>query len=417
MQLPCTVFGSAKDSSIASPQLLSSRRNSSVGESSTIPAIHTMDARPAAPSFDNTSYSSTAAASLARALGSSWNPSPSVVPNDVTEAASSGSSNAASYTLDLTRRQRPPKSIGSSTTLSSQPVIVRTYTGSRQSSRLRSPQLPTFPPHMSSSTRLPPVDEFSFENILRAVDSEINGTIDAIAEICARSRLSLADEYSAHLPPQGEILPGSNPPWRSRHGHVYRNSGHDHTLTAVPEASSSSEQLAGGSRASSSKGKGKSSAVGSLRSIISGSKMPTVEKSEARAGDTSRDAEYPLLPGHPSTRPSTSRSTRDRERRPSIALLSSPTVATHLSLESSVAVATAQPQQIDAILQELYQLETAEERTRARMSSPSTFSWLPWARASASPSSLHSGRSAETNLRDILRTTITERDKRVAGCG
>lgn len=59
-------------------------------------------------------------------------------------------------------------------------------------------------PHPAA--RLPAVDDFSFFGILRAVDPEIRGAIDAIAEICARSRLSLADEYDAHLPPQGEIM-------------------------------------------------------------------------------------------------------------------------------------------------------------------------------------------------------------------
>jgi hypothetical protein len=53
--------------------------------------------------------------------------------------------------------------------------------------------------------QLPAIEDFSFSAILRAVDPEIRDAIDAIAEICARSRMSLADEYDAHLPPQGEI--------------------------------------------------------------------------------------------------------------------------------------------------------------------------------------------------------------------
>lgn len=47
--------------------------------------------------------------------------------------------------------------------------------------------------------QLPALEDFSFSAILRAVDPEIRDAIDAIAEICAKSRLSLADEYDAHL--------------------------------------------------------------------------------------------------------------------------------------------------------------------------------------------------------------------------
>src|SRR5690606_6733077 len=54
-------------------------------------------------------------------------------------------------------------------------------------------------------------------------------TLDNIAEICGRSKLSLANEYGSHLPPQGEI----------------RATGRsmDNGLVTVDEASSADEQL------------------------------------------------------------------------------------------------------------------------------------------------------------------------------
>lgn len=55
------------------------------------------------------------------------------------------------------------------------------------------------------SCELPPLDRFSFQDILASIDSDVKGSIDAIAEICGRSRMSLADQYGSHLPPQGAL--------------------------------------------------------------------------------------------------------------------------------------------------------------------------------------------------------------------
>jgi hypothetical protein len=163
-------------------------------------------------------------------------------------------------------RHRAAKSTSSRTSVSSQPVLVRAYTGSDRS---RPPSANPSPAilAMPAGVNLPPIEAFSFDGILRAVETEVHEAIDGIAEIYARSRLSMADEYGSHMPPQGEII---NP--RSRYsGLAIRTTGLERTLTTVAEASSSSERLAGESRAGSTagSGKGKATAYGSLRSIIS----------------------------------------------------------------------------------------------------------------------------------------------------
>jgi len=116
--------------------------------------------------------------------------------------------------------------------------------------------------------KLPPVEAFSFDGILRAVEPEIHDSIDAIAEIYAKSKLSMADEYSAHLPPQGEIFERDGMQAVLPH----RIGLSDRALTTVTEASSSSERLVGGgnSKASTSSGKGKTTAYGSLQNIMVG---------------------------------------------------------------------------------------------------------------------------------------------------
>ncbi|CAI6293155.1 unnamed protein product [Periconia digitata] len=215
-------------------------------------------------------------------------------------------------------KSKPAKSTSSRTTLSSQPVVVRTYSGSRHkshhstSSAIPSPRYinmnrPSTSSHPNGNTsalsagladaryqpKLPNVESFSFSAILRAVDPEIRDAIDAIAEICARSRYSLADEYDAHLPPQGEITEGgaraiealtggsgsgrapsstSSRGRLARIGQGWSTATAERTLVSVPEASSSSERSYAGSQKSTTAGKrGRSqSAYGSLKSVISG---------------------------------------------------------------------------------------------------------------------------------------------------
>ena len=55
-------------------------------------------------------------------------------------------------------------------------------------------------------TGLPAVKEFSMAGILAAVEEDIEGHVNIIAEILGRNRFVLADEYGAQLPPQGEIM-------------------------------------------------------------------------------------------------------------------------------------------------------------------------------------------------------------------
>ncbi|KAK7545140.1 uncharacterized protein J3D65DRAFT_50058 [Phyllosticta citribraziliensis] len=204
------------------------------------------------------------------------------------------------------------KSTATESTVSSRPVVVRTYSPASRRSRAspsvsasRSPSSAREQPSSSRSAmhaspppppHLPPTADFSFAGILHAVEPEISGAIDAIAAICARSRLCLANEYAAHRPPHEVLDPGNPIPLppspsrsqsqsqRPRWWSVVR----DTALAAVPEASSSSERLTGSrtaSRASLNSTAGQSakgaavaaaagtknaSAYGSLKSFVSG---------------------------------------------------------------------------------------------------------------------------------------------------
>jgi hypothetical protein len=269
------------------------------------------------------------------------------------------------------------------------------------------------------SEQLPSADDFSFSAILRAVDPEIKDAIDAIAEICARSRMSLADEYDSHLPPQGEIT-DAGPAWaastgalvgRGRLSRVNQGWATENTLMAVPEASSSSERLAQ-EKVSSSK-KRSQSAYGSLKSVISGGSG----KRKAIDGDTFRElnaaAPSETKPQGPAWAvPACSSSSNH----PAITLVSSPTASKHLSVETPLGLdeisevegapgprpKTAQPRRSPAHKRGTSNVSLPASRMRSGTLS-SIKSWLPWPR----PSELNSGSQqdltrAETRLREML---------------
>ncbi|KAL8936738.1 MAG: hypothetical protein Q9216_004779 [Gyalolechia sp. 2 TL-2023] len=103
------------------------------------------------------------------------------------------------------KRDRKASDIGS--TASTQPVLVREYSQSSSPSSMKQSDMrqKRASSRNKDSSDLPPLENFSFQDILASIDPEIHGSIDKIAEIYGRSRMSLADEYSSHLPPQGDI--------------------------------------------------------------------------------------------------------------------------------------------------------------------------------------------------------------------
>jgi len=134
------------------------------------------------------------------------------------------------FTFPRSNAWRPgaANSIGTHTpTLPSQPVIVPIHSQVASAHQNPAPRKSRLFPRMTDKDELPPVSDFSIEGIMAAIEPEIEGTIDAIAEIMGRSRLTLANEYESHMPPQGEIRATSHPP-----------------LLPVEEASSSNERLA-----------------------------------------------------------------------------------------------------------------------------------------------------------------------------
>jgi hypothetical protein len=177
----------------------------------------------------------------------------------------------------------PVRSITQSApSVSSAPVLVTTYSGPRARARF----LTMSSSSSGSAPPLPPVSAFTFSHVLLAIDDQIQPAITGLSAICAKSRLSLASEYDAHLPPQGEIMESNpayamNPPMMPPRGTLGRTrslwvrttgfgaDGWDRgtALSVVLEAENSSGSRSSVSASASEAGTLRS-ALGSLREVL-----------------------------------------------------------------------------------------------------------------------------------------------------
>lgn len=99
-------------------------------------------------------------------------------------------------------KSNKPIASGTSSSAIPQPVLVKTYSRSDQArtAEMGRPGKPNV-----ETSELPPLESFSFQDILKEIDPDIKASVDAIAEIYGRSKLSLADEYGSHRPPMGGL--------------------------------------------------------------------------------------------------------------------------------------------------------------------------------------------------------------------
>lgn len=107
------------------------------------------------------------------------------------------------------RGHRYAKSTGARSSTFNQPVIVRTYSGaSRPRSQHREPLGVRKENIMTKSkakanAKLPPIEAFTFKGIMEEIKHDVSEDLERIAEICARSKYSLSNQYEVHMPPHG----------------------------------------------------------------------------------------------------------------------------------------------------------------------------------------------------------------------
>ncbi|KUJ17756.1 uncharacterized protein LY89DRAFT_60751 [Mollisia scopiformis] len=178
-------------------------------------------------------------------------------------------------------RHRYAKSTGARNSTFSQPVIVRTYSGT---TRPRSEQrdLVTVKRDggwsaMSSGKmelKLPPVEAFSFKGIMDEIRHGVTEDLERIAEICARSKYSLSNQYEVHMPPHGRGEPTLQTVGL---GVRSQTTGPGPTLQAVPSDDEHPRQVVRGPRR-----RTKSAAYGTLETIMSSSRSSDEDKSKKK---------------------------------------------------------------------------------------------------------------------------------------
>ncbi|KAL2172554.1 hypothetical protein VTG60DRAFT_5308 [Thermothelomyces hinnuleus] len=136
--------------------------------------------------------------------------------------------------------------------------------------------------------KLPPLEAFSFKSFLadleaRGTDNDIGADLDRIAEICARSRYSLSNQYEVHVAPHGSgasfitgPVPSSSVPRTTRGQRSHsrsRSRGHVQgpTLQVITSDDENPALLPHPKRRSAG-GKRRSTAYGTLETIMSSSR-------------------------------------------------------------------------------------------------------------------------------------------------
>ncbi|KAL7948939.1 hypothetical protein V8C42DRAFT_232744 [Trichoderma barbatum] len=300
--------------------------------------------------------------------------------------------------------------------------------------------------------RLPPVDAFSFKSFMANIEAQggiggdINADLDRIAEICARSRYSLSNQYEVHYTPHGSGASFFNSSAQS-------NDSQGPTLQAV---SADDEQSVGAStRRRRRMARRNSRAVGTLETIISSSRssdeeQPGRKKTAAEIAEEIRGRAAQKGAGHSSHSSSSSETLDERgdlhqeeaaPKKPSssLALIDPSTRLNGAAIDSPRTSATglvsepARPQESTSQLEIRTVPEPLEEppvvlvketpaptkqyglsvakgaitATRTDTAGSGILSmingWMPWNPSSSA--SIHHKGLAEGSLRDLLKVT------------
>ncbi|EGS21006.1 uncharacterized protein CTHT_0028460 [Thermochaetoides thermophila DSM 1495] len=141
--------------------------------------------------------------------------------------------------------------------------------------------------------RLPPLEAFSFKNLLadaqtRGSEYDITADLDRIAEICARSRYSLSNQYEVHVAPHGSgasFVSGTAPsttsaPVRRKTGpsHSRSSSAGSIAMNTIPSEDEGSVSSAQSRRRA--LGRRRSMAMCTLETIMSTSRSSDEDKSK-----------------------------------------------------------------------------------------------------------------------------------------
>lgn len=128
--------------------------------------------------------------------------------------------------------------------------------------------------------KLPPLEAFSFKSFMAGLQNEgISSDLDRIAEICARSRYSLSNQYEVHVAPHGSGASFAS--FSARNRRRTNNGPVGPTLQAI--TSDDDERSSRGHRKRRSGARRKSVAYGTLETIMSSSRSSEEDKTKKKS--------------------------------------------------------------------------------------------------------------------------------------
>ncbi|KAI1336185.1 hypothetical protein F5Y15DRAFT_427288 [Xylariaceae sp. FL0016] len=209
-----------------------------------------------------------------------------------------------------TKNSASPTTTSTTTGTYSQPVLVRTYSGPSLASSTRSRpttrRIPFSPISSNANTpswragrhgtviampsqkgnkkaplpgddaKLPPLEAFSFKTIVADMQHDMSADLDRIAEICARSRYSLSNQYEVHVAPHGSGASFLASPSTSARNHAVGGP----TLQAI---SSDDEHAGPRNRKRAGAHRSRSAAYGTLETIMSSSRSSDEDKTRKKS--------------------------------------------------------------------------------------------------------------------------------------
>ncbi|KAK3374029.1 hypothetical protein B0T24DRAFT_679406 [Lasiosphaeria ovina] len=137
--------------------------------------------------------------------------------------------------------------------------------------------------------KLPPLEAFSFKSFMADMqehggENDIGADLDRIAEICARSRYSLSNQYEVHVAPHGSgtsFSAGLGSSGIRRRGHSRSHSGGGPTLQAI--GSDDDDSASRSHRKRRSGARRRSVAYGTLETIMSSSRSSEEDKTKKKS--------------------------------------------------------------------------------------------------------------------------------------
>jgi len=359
-------------------------------------------------------------------------------------------------------RHRYAKSTGARNSTFSQPVIVRTYSGAaRPPSKQRNIVTAKKENGWSAMSagkmelKMPPVEAFTFKGIMEEIKHGVAEDLERIAEICARSKYSLSNQYEVHMPPHGRGEPILHNVGLGVGPHAVGGP----TLQAIGSDDEQTRPVGRGSRGGR---RTKSVAYGTLETIMSSSRSSDEDKSKKKPAAviaeevrgraakkeleaaSKKDAEAAIEAGPANERPSN----HVRSKSASFASMiidnaqgSKHDATTQLLSPTSLISEPARPQTSTATDLETVTVFEAAQYTSPALSSftapklirnesiastirpepegrPSILgslgSWLPWTKNSGSSNDIFQGRNrstsyAEGSLRELLKSKDFDR--------